>query len=379
MKISVILINRIIIMAIVSIVLIGAIPYLSFHLLEKHVVDEAIITFNKHAEPVDSLYTDEFLNNPRGFDEFEYERLSLIEDLIELDLSEPIKKSKEPFGNPWLLSILGKIFHKMVINLSRSTMTAYIRNRMLSSILSLLSLVFVFILGKELLKKMNREKDDAITPHILSKLQVIYRFIVSIMILTSGCYLLIYLIRNLITFIKYPPILHYPPVNATGSFVFEVIVILVGIVIMNLILHIILSKKNNQSKNYMAFFWTVPVLAIIFNLYMDNYQISMINNMIDSQNLNSIRQKLVNNAAEITYTSQQWYLQNETKYNMHEFLKSYKGKLPNPEYGTLEMTAEDTLLTIMATGKYVTKEGIYPQVKATYNTVKDSTAVSIIK
>jgi len=379
MKISVILINRIIIMAIVSIVLIGAIPYLSFHLLEKHVVDEAIITFNKHAEPVDSLYTDEFLNNPRGFEEFEYERLSLIEDLIELDLSEPIKKSKEPFGNPWLLSILGKIFHKMVINLSRSTMTAYIRNRMLSSILSLLSLVFVFILGKELLKKMNREKDDAITPHILSKLQVIYRFIVSIMILTSGCYLLIYLIRNLITFIKYPPILHYPPVNATGSFVFEVIVILVGIVIMNLILHIILSKKNNQSKNYMAFFWTVPVLAIIFNLYMDNYQISMINNMIDSQNLNSIRQKLVNNAAEITYTSQQWYLQNETKYNMHEFLKSYKGKLPNPEYGTLEMTAEDTLLTIMATGKYVTKEGIYPQVKATYNTVKDSTAVSIIK
>ncbi len=379
MKISVTLINRIIIMAIVSIILIGVIPYLSFYLLEKHIVTEAVITFNKHGDIADSLFMTEFLDNPQNTEGFDYEGLIDLGNQIELDLSDSIKKSKEPYGSSWLLDASGKSLIKMVANLARSVFTAYAKNRIISSILSILGLLFVFILGKELLKKPNMEKDDETTPTILSKFQVIYRLILSIFIVASGCYLLIYLIKNLITFIKYPPILRYPPVNATSSFIFEAIVIVTGIAILISILLLIIRKNNNQSKKYLAFFWTVPVLAIIFNLYMGNRQILILNNMIDGQNLNAYRQKAINHSAEIAYTARQWFLQNESKYSLEDFLKQDHLKTHDLDYGTYEISADDTLLTITGAGNFVSKEGISPKVTATYNTVTDSVDVDILQ
>ena len=379
MKISVLLVNRIIIMAVASIILIAAIPYLSYYFLEKHIVDEAVIGFHKHGEIADSIFTKEFLEEPANIKDFDYEKLIDLGEQVGVDLSIYIQKSKEPHGSSWLLQACGMIIHKMVINLSKKILTNYAKNRIISSILSILGLFFIFILGKELLKKTHRAEDNDTSPLLLQRSQVIYRLLLSILILAGSGFLLIYFIKNLVTFIKYPPILYYPPINATLSFYFEGIVIIIGIMILLLIFGLLIRKRDNRPKNYLAFFWTVPVLAIIFNLYIDNQQISVHNTMIDTQKLHSYRQRNVYHSADIIYSAQQWYLQNNGEYSMEDFVQQNNLKTQNLEHGTYNISANDTLLTIMGTGNFVSKEGMIPKLQATYNTETDSLDIDILQ
>jgi len=373
MKISVLLVNRIIIMAVASIILIAAIPYLSFQFLQRHIVDEAVIGFNKHCDIVDSIFTEEFFEEPTKIKDFDYEKLTDLGEQVDVDLSAYIQKSKEPHGSSWLLQAFGMIFHKMVVNLAKRILINYSQNRIISSILSILGLFFIFILGKELLKKTHKAEDNDTSPLLLQRSQVIYRLLLSILILAGSGFLLIYFI------IKYPPILYYPPINATLSFYFEGIVIIIGIMILLLIFGLLIRKRDNRPKNYLAFFWTVPVLAIIFNLYIDNQQISVHNTMIDTQKLHSYRQRNVYHSADIIYSAQQWYLQNNGEYSMEDFVQQNNLKTQNLEHGTYNISANDTLLTIMGTGNFVSKEGISPKLQATYNTVTDSSAIEILQ
>jgi hypothetical protein len=379
MKISVLLVNRIIIMAVASIILIAAIPYLSYYFLEKHIVDEAVIGFSKHGEIADSIFTEGFLEEPTKIKDFDYEKLINLGEQVGVDLSVSIQKSKEPHGSSWLLQAYGMILQKMVINLSKKIFTNYSINRIISSILSILGLFFIFILGNELLKKTHKAEDNDTSLLLLQSSQIIYRLLLSILILAGSGFILIYFIKNLVTFIKYPPILYSPPINATLSFYFEGIVIIIGIMILLLIFGLLIRKRDNRPKNYLAFFWTVPVLAIFFNLYIDNQQISVYNTMIDTQKLNFYRQRNIYHSADIIYSAQQWYLQNSGKYSMEDFVQINNLKTQNLEYGIYNISANDTLLTIMGTGNFVSKKGMIPKLQATYNTVTDSLDIDILQ
>ena len=101
--------------------------------------------------------------------------------------------------------------------------------------------------------------------------------------------------------------------------------------------------------------------------------------MIDTQKLHSYRQRNVYHSADIIYSAQQWYLQNNGEYSMEDFVQQNNLKTQNLEHGTYNISANDTLLTIMGTGNFVSKEGISPKLQATYNTVTDSSAIEILQ
>ncbi len=360
-------------MAVLSILLIVVIPYLSFHLLEKHVVNEAIISFNSYGVVLDSVFTSEFLENPKSIEGFEFDRLLDLSDQLEIDISDIIRKSKEPYGSMWLLSGFTKILTTLIYNLGDTIYSAYAKHRIIASILSILGFLFVFILGKELLKKQKLIKDNDPYPPILSKFQKVYRIIFSQFVMTAIIsYSIFYFIKNLITFIKYPAASHYTQVDTTTSFYFESIVILMGIVILILILVTLIKRRSDQSNNYLALFWTVTVLAIGVNIYLDNFQISMLNTMLDTQNRHSIRMKSIEDCTEIAYSARQWFLQNAEQTNLEEFLQQDIVDFQSLKNENYQVSVEDNILTITGIKYFADKVGSISKVVVSYYPAGDS-------
>ena len=379
MKLTKSFVYRMLILAVAGIILSAVIPYFSFQLLEKHVVDEAIIGFNKNAAVSDSIFTSEFNDHPKTIEGFDFAKLEDLGKQLEIDLSDIIQKSKEPYGSFWLLAALSNIIITLVYQLATTILSAYAKNRIIASILSLLGFLFVLILGKSLLKKLNLTRDDDSSPLVLNKLQVGYRTLFLVLELAIISYTIFYFVKNAITFFKYPPIYYLASINFNPSFYMEGIVIITGVVILISIFITIVKKNNNQSNKYLTLFWTIPVLAIGVCLYLANFQISMLNNMIDVQNLNTNRQNTVLDCFVTTISAKQWYLQNEDQYNLEDFLLQVIVDIQKLEHGTYQVSAEDTILTITGTGNFVDKKGNRAEVISTYNSAADSISTEILK
>ncbi|MDP8204739.1 MAG: hypothetical protein P9L95_09435 [Candidatus Tenebribacter mawsonii] len=376
MKFPKIFIKSIIIFAVVSIIFIAKIPYAGFQYLTKNVVDGAVATFNHYGDIADSLFLGEFGEQPKTIEGFDFDQLQDSGKQINIDYDETIKLIKEPFGSYWISDALGTTIITLVKQLATTILKSYVKNRIIVSILTLFGFLLIMILSKYLLKnqihKSELLQEDNLGPKRLSRILDIFSILfVTLLLLMSG-YFIFNFIRHISSFLKYPPICNFAEFDTTSSFYFEELVLLIGIIFSISIFIKIIHEKKPVLKKFFVLFWAIPIIAIGFNLYLSNQNISVFNKMLDTQNLNSNRQMVVSDCAKIAYSARQWFLSNKEDKKLEELTFEDTAISQQTENGIYNISIKDNILTITGKGNYISKDGENNQVKVTYDSVTNS-------
>ncbi|MBL7148611.1 MAG: hypothetical protein ISS80_00890 [Candidatus Cloacimonetes bacterium] len=376
MKFPKIFIKRIIIFAVVSIIFIAVIPYAGFIILQKNVVDKAVVTFNHYGDIADSLFLGEFGENTKTIEGFDFDQLQNLGNQINIDFDETIKLIKKPFGSYWISDAFGTTIVSLVKQLATTILKSYVKVRVIAAILTLFGFILIVIFNKYLLKNQIRKsellQEDNLGPKRLSRILDILSYLFVTLLLLMNGYFIFNFIRHISSFLQYPPICNFAKFDTTSSFYFEEIVLLIGIIFLISIFVRFFLKKNPMMKKIFVLCWIIPVIAIGFILHISSQNITVFNTMLDTQNLNSNRQMVVSDCSKIAYSSRQWFLINEKNKNLEDFTFENIVISQSLDSGIYEVSADNNILTITGKGNYVSNDGESCQVKVTYDSITDS-------
>ena len=377
MKFPKIFIKKIIIFAVVSIIFIAVIPYAGFHYLTKNVVDGAIETFDHYAAITDSIFVDEFgESSPQSIEGFDFDQLRDLGNQLNIDFDETIEHIREPFGSYWISDALGTTVVSLVKQLATTILKSYVKIRVIAAILTLVGFLLIVILSKYLLKKQILKiellQEEKLEPKLLSRILDVFSILFVTLLLLMNGYFIFNFIRHISSFLKYPPICNFAKFDTTSSFYFEELVLLIGIIILISVLVRFFLKKNPMMKKIFVLCWTIPVIAIGFNLHISSQNISVFNKMLDTQNLNSNRQMVVSDCNKIVYSARQWFLSDKEDKKLEELTFEDIVISQQTENGIYNFSIEDNILKITGKGNYVNKDGESCRIKVTYDSVTDS-------
>ncbi|MEA2096118.1 MAG: hypothetical protein U9P73_05430 [Candidatus Cloacimonadota bacterium] len=388
MKFSRALIIRTVLFAIVCVIIVGLLPTRAQVYLEGKDVEKGIETFNYYAVRSDSIFYGNFGETiPKSIEGFDFVKLQELGTGINVDFDETIELIKKPFGSVWITHALGLTIIRLVKQLAETIVNAKISNIFYSTILSCIGIILVFILFILLFSKkfMKIEKEklmiEPIKPAWFAMILSGLNIILLASLLGIITYMTVISIPISMKLIMAPPIANFGQINFGATFYITTLVFLFGIVFsIFLLIHFLRTKQTNLRKFY-SFILIIPIIALGFNLWWSTRFVESVNEIIDSQNINSSKQMILCDCNKIAYSARQWFLTNSEKkeLNMDEFIFSKIIILQENEYGKYSFSVEGNLITIIGDLKHVNKDSVHTLGIVTYNTETDSIKTELIR
>ena len=386
MRFSRSLIIKTVIFAVVSVIIVGILPTRAQVYLEGKDVEKGIETFNYYAEISDSIFYGDFSNIiPKDIEGFDFAKLQELGTEINVDFNETIELIKKPFGSAWITHALGLTVINLVKQLAVTIINAKISNILYSTILSCIGIIILFVLFFVLfsnkLMTIQKEKllNERIKPSwfamILSGLDII----MLALLLGIITYMIVISIPMSMKFIATPPITNFGQINFGATFYITTLVFSFGIVFSIFLLIYYFKIKQADLRKFYTFLLIIPILALSYNLWSSTRFVESVNEIIDSQNINSIKQMILCDCNKIAYSARQWFLTNSEKkeLNMDEFIFSKIVVLQENEYGRYSFSVEENLITIIGDVKYNDEDRVSAFGIVTYNTETDSFKVKM--
>jgi len=380
MKFTRLLIIRIVLFAIVSVIIVGLLPTQLQLYLEEKGTEKAIETFNYHAEISDSIFYGDFGNTiPKTIEGFNFDQLQDLGNQINIDFDETIKLIKKPFGSAWITHALGLTINSLVKQLAETIVNSKISNILYTTFLTCIGILIVFVLfillfpGKFM--KIEKEKllTEPIKPAWFATILSGLNFILLALLLGIITYVILISIPMSIKLILEPPIANFGQINFGTTFYFTTFVFLFGVVFSIFLLIHFFRTKQAALRRFYSFILIIPIIALGYNIWSSTIFVESVNVIIDSQNISSNKQMVINDCREVVFSARQWYLTNSEKkeLNMDEFTLSKIAVLQDNNYGIYNFSVEGNLLTIIGNVKYDDEDRDSDLGIITYNTETD--------
>ena len=296
---------------------------------------------------------------PKTIEGFNFEKLNELGKKIGVDFSDTIKKIKAPHGSYWIesalsMSIIGNI-HKMsgvILGISFSTL----KQTDLLTIIALILSVLLFMITK---KQIDETGKKSTTVSIIIGAAAILGLIAFLITKSS----------DFMSLIKNPLTCLCPPFDTASIFTHHFIVMALEMIfVLTISLKLIFGSSKNSKE---AFFWVIPMIAIILGLFSLNAKVTGLRSRVQTQNMYYKRQKIMNDENNAIYTIRQW-----AKSNGHNDFTKFSAKELNipakSEYSDYQITTDGAKITIINTTPYKSDFDKKEQFKVIYDVQSDS-------
>ena len=349
-----------VIVTILSIFSMVLLPYYADKSQEKK-VEKSIDFFKSNSDVGDELFDNVISKgHPKILEGFNFDKLKELGKKIDVDFSDTIKKMKAPYGSFWIESALGMITVGGVNKMAKVIFSTNISTLKLTNLAILITLILFVLLFMMTKKQINETGKKSTFISIFIGLVAILGLF-AFFITKSADF--ISLIKNPLTSLNVSfdtaPIFTY-------SFI---VMVLETIFVLIISLKLILGSSKNSKE---AFFWIIPMIFIIvMGLFSLNSRLAGLRLIIQRQNINYKKQKIIQNETDAIYTIRQWVKSNEYK----DFTKFSAKELNIPKkskYTDYEITTDGSKVTIINTIPYQSDFNQKDQFKVTYDAQSDS-------
>jgi hypothetical protein len=372
------IINRLIILSFVSIIFIAAIPVFFSYKFTGYTVENSIVEFNRQAIISDSLFSGPFAENvPKTTVGFDFEKLRLLSQMLEINIEPLIERIKEPFGSVFISDALSKIIKKMVSRFYQSIFKGYLDSIKILFWLSLLGiLIFLSVLNRMKSKLNGLSSFINTRPGNIKELKIMY----GLFVITILGYLAFYVFPMIFRFSsKIVGLRDFSLGFSTPCMLISLLFLTILSICIYLFLN--LFKKRIYAHNrYLNVVWIVPILTLMYSIYFSSGLIKQLHDSLEVRKNYQNRNSIIAACRYAASNIRQWYFTNsEPSQPDWEKLSLEDFSLPaEDDFALYTLEIENDGFIVKGVGKKVNPEGEIVTVNCKYNLFEDEIEIFLL-
>ncbi len=372
------IINRLIILSFVSIIFIAAIPVFFSYKFTGYTVENSIVEFNRQAIISDSLFSGPFAENvPKTTVGFDFEKLRLLSQMLEINIEPLIERIKEPFGSVFISDALSKIIKKMVSRFYQSIFKGYLDSIKILFWLSLLGiLIFLSVLNRMKSKLNGLSSFINTRPGNIKELKIMY----GLFVITILGYLAFYVFPMIFRFSsKIVGLRDFSLGFSTPCMLISLLFLTILSICIYLFLN--LFKKRIYAHNrYLNVVWIVPILTLMYSIYFSSGLIKQLHDSLEVRKNYQNRNSIITACRYAASNIRQWYFTNsEPSQPDWEKLSLEDFSLPaEDDFALYTLEIENDGFIVKGVGKKVNPEGEIVTVNCKYNLFEDEIEIFLL-
>ena len=372
------IINRLIILSFVSIIFIAAVPAFFSYKFTGYTVENSIVEFNRQAIISDSLFSGPFAENvPKTIEGFDFDKLRLLSQMLEINIEPLIERIKEPFGSVFISDALSKIIKKMVSRFYQSIFKGYLDSIKILFWLSLLGiLIFLSVLNRIKSKLYGLSSFINTRPGNIKELKIMY----GLFVITILGYLAFYVFPMIFRFSsKIVGLRDFSLGFSTPCMLISLLFLTILSICIYLFLN--LFKKRIYAHNrYLNIVWIVPILTLMYSIYFSSGLIKQLHDSLEVRKNYQNRNSIITACRYAASNIRQWYFSNSKpsqsdweKFSLEDF------SLPaEDDFALFTLEIENDGFIVKGVGKKVNPEGEIVTVNCKYNPFEDEIEIFLL-
>lgn len=372
------IINRLIILSFVSIIFIAAVPVFFSYKFTGYTVENSIVEFNRQAIISDSLFSGPFAENvPKTTEGFDFEKLRLLSQMLEINIEPLIERIKEPFGSVFISDALSKIIKKMVSRFYQSIFKGYLDSIKILFWLSLLGiLIFLSVLNRMKSKLNGLSSFINTRPGNIKELKIMY----GLFVITILGYLAFYVFPMIFRFSsKIVGLRDFSLGFSTPCMLISLLFLTILSICIYLFLN--LFKKRIYAHNrYLNVVWIVPILTLMYSIYFSSGLIKQLHDSLEVRKNYQNRNSIITACRYAASNIRQWYFTNSEpsqpdweKFSLEDF------SLPaEDDFALYTLEIENEGFIVKGVGKKVNPKGEITTVNCKYKPFEDEIEIFLL-
>ncbi len=371
------IINRLIILSFVSIIFIAAVPAFFSYKFTGYTIENSIVEFNRQAIISDSLFSGPFAENvPKITEGFDFEKLRLLSQMLEINIEPIIERIKEPFGSVFISDALSKIIKKMVSRFYQSIFKGYLDSIKILFWLSLLGiLIFLSVLNR-MKSKLNGLNSFINTgPGNIKELKILY----GLFVITILGYLAFYVFPMIFRFSsKIVGLRDFSLRFSTPCMLISLLFLTILFICIYLFLNLFKDRIFSYNR-YLNIVWIVPILTLMYSIYFSSGLIRQLHNSLEVRKNYQNRNSIITACRYAASNIRQWYFSNSRPSQSDwEKLSLEDFSLPAEDDFALYTLEIEKGLIVKGVGKKVNPEGEIVTVNCIYNPFEDEIEIFLL-